>query len=142
MPADHMTMKFTQSQSLYEQASSVLANGVSSGIRRQATPVPLYFERANGPYFWDVDGNRLLDYTLGWGPLIAGSNHPGINSAVARQLERCYTYGAQHELEIRVARQIVDMVPGVEQVIFANSGTEAVQAATRIARATTGRTKI
>ena len=72
----------------------------------------------DGPYFWDVDGNRLLDYTLGWGPLIAGNNHPHINAAVARQLERGYTFGAQHELEIRVARQIVDMVPGVEQVIF------------------------
>jgi glutamate-1-semialdehyde 2,1-aminomutase len=102
----------------------------------------LYFDRADGPYLWDVDGNRLLDYTLGWGPLIAGSNHPHINAAVARQLQHGYTFGAQHELEISVARKIVELVPGVEQVIFANSGTEAVQAALRIARAATGRSKI
>lgn len=132
----------TSSQKLYAASCEVLATGVSSAIRRSVTPVPLYFDRADGPYFWDVDGRRLLDYTLGWGPLIVGNNHPQINSAVARQLQRGYTYGAQHELEIRVARQIVDMVPGVEQVIFSNTGSEAVQAALRIARAKTARNKI
>lgn len=111
-------------------------------MRRHVTPIPLYFARADGPYLWDVDGHRLLDYTLGWGPLILGSNHPRINEAVRQQLARGYTFGAQHELELRVAQQIVDMVPGIEQVIFSNTGTEAVQAAIRIARALTGRSKI
>jgi glutamate-1-semialdehyde 2,1-aminomutase len=137
-----MNSAFPNSERLYESACKVLATGVSSALRRHATPVPLYFDRADGPYFWDVDGHRMLDYTLGWGPLILGSNHPKINDAVRRQLERGYTFGAQHELEIRVARQICDLVPGVDQVIFANSGTEAVQAALRIARARTGRNKI
>jgi glutamate-1-semialdehyde 2,1-aminomutase len=137
-----MSTAFPNSERHYQSACQVLATGVSSALRRLATPVPLYFDRADGPYFWDVDGHRLLDYTLAWGPLIVGSNHPKINEAVRRQLERGYTFGAQHELEIRVAQQIVDLVPGVEQVIFANSGTEAVQAALRIARSLTGRSKI
>jgi glutamate-1-semialdehyde 2,1-aminomutase len=137
-----MSTTFVESERHYEQACQVLATGVSSALRRHATPTPLYFDRADGPYFWDVDGHRLLDYTLGWGPLILGSNHPKINDAVSRQLKRGYTFGAQHGLEIQVAQQICDLVPGVDQVIFANSGTEAVQAALRIARASTGRNKI
>ncbi|MBA3483900.1 MAG: aspartate aminotransferase family protein [Pirellulales bacterium] len=133
---------FSGSEALFTAASEVLATGVSSAMRRHVTPTPLYIERAEGPYFWDVDGHRLLDYTLAWGPLIVGSNHPRINAAVSEQLSRGYAFGAQHKLEITLAQQIVNLVPGVEQVIYSNSGTEAVQAAIRIARATTGRCKI
>jgi glutamate-1-semialdehyde 2,1-aminomutase len=135
-------MQFPGSTRLHQAACEVLATGVSSGMRRHVTPTPLYFDRGDGPYLWDVDNRRFLDYTLGWGPLILGNNHPQVNDAVFRQLQRAYTFGAQHELEPRVAKQIVDMVPGVEQVIFSNTGSEAVQAALRIARAVTGRNKI
>ncbi len=134
--------KANQSRKLFESAQEVLATGVSSSMRRAVTSPPLYLERASGPNFYDVDGRQLLDYTLGWGPLIAGSNHPRINEAVTQQLARGYTFGAQHEGEIRLARGIVSLCPGVEQVIFANTGTEAVQAAVRIARARTGRDKL
>ena len=137
-----MSFHAPASARLYKEACEVLATGVSSSMRRHTTPTPMYFDRADGPYFWDADDRRFLDYTLAWGPLIAGSNHPHINEVVGRQLQRGYTFGAQHELEIRVARQIVDMVPGAEQVIFSNTGSEAVQAALRIARAKTGRNKI
>ncbi|MEX2171757.1 MAG: aspartate aminotransferase family protein [Pirellulales bacterium] len=135
-------IQFPGSERLHQSASEVLATGVSSGMRRRVTPTPLYFDRGQGPYFWDVDNHRFLDYTLGWGPLILGNNHRRVNDAVAAQLQRGYTFGAQHELEIRVARQIVELVPGIEQVIFSNTGSEAVQAAVRIARALTGRNKI
>ena len=135
-------MHFVRSQELYQSACKVLATGVSSAMRRHVTTPPLYFERAEGPYFWDVDGHKYVDYTLAWGPLIVGSNHPHVNGAVTEQLSRAYAYGAQHELEIRLATQIIDLVPGVEQVIFSNSGSEAVQAALRIARAKTGRSKV
>ncbi len=128
-----------QSAALYERACRSLATGVSSGIRRNATPVPLYFERADGPYFFDADGHRLLDYTLAWGPLILGSNHPVLNARIVQQLSRGYTFGAQHEAEVELAERLTRVVPGVEQIILANSGTEAVQAALRLARATTGR---
>ena len=111
-------------------------------MRRRVTPVPLYFERADGPYFYSVEGRKLLDYTLAWGPLILGSNHPDINEAVATQLSLGYTYGAQHRGEIELAELLAEVLPGVERVILANTGTEAVQAALRIARALTGREKI
>lgn len=136
------TFQTSQSAVLYERACRSLATGVSSGIRRNVTPVPLYFDRADGPYFYDVDGHQLLDYTLAWGPLIVGSNHPILNARVMEQLQKGYTYGAQHEDEVRLAERMTQLIPGVEQVIFACSGTEAVQSAIRLARAFTGRDKI
>lgn len=130
------------SAELYQRACQTLATGVSSSLRRYVTSPPLYIEKAEGPYFVDVDGMARVDYTLGWGPLIVGSNHQGINTAVAKQLEKGYSYGCQHIAEIELAELIVDSVPGIEQVIFSNTGTEAIQAAIRIARAHTGRDKI
>ena len=85
----HPSFKTDRSAELYERACRSLATGVSSGIRRNVTPVPLYFAHADGPYFFDVDGHQLLDYTLAWGPLIVGSNHPLVNARVAEQLLRC-----------------------------------------------------
>ena len=131
-----------QSAALYKRACRSLATGVSTIFRRHVTAVPLYFERADGPYFYDVDGHELLDYTLAWGPLILGSNHPNLNKAVGQQLDRGYTYGAQHHSEIDLAELMLEVVPGLEQVIFSNTGTEAVQVALRLARAYTGRDKI
>jgi len=132
----------SQSENCYRRSSRTLATGVSSSMRRAVTPIPLFFDRADGPYFYDVDGRQLVDYTLAWGPLIVGSNHQQLNAAVIRQLSRGYTFGSQHRLEYLLAEAIVDASPGVDQVIFSNTGTEAVQAALRIARARTGRVKI
>jgi glutamate-1-semialdehyde 2,1-aminomutase len=131
-----------QSVALLHRSSRSLALGVSSGLRRHVGPVPLFFERGEGPYLFDVDGHRLLDYTLGWGPLILGNNHPAISRAVSEQLARAYGFGAQHRGEIELAELMVAILPGVQRVIFSNSGTEAVQAALRLARAFTGRAKI
>jgi glutamate-1-semialdehyde 2,1-aminomutase len=131
-----------ESAILHRRSSNSLAMGVSSGLRRHLRPVPLFFERGDGPYLFDVDGHRLLDYTLGWGPLILGNNHPALNNAVSEQLGRAYAYGAQHRGEIVLAELMVAVLPGVERVIFSNTGTEAVQAALRLARAFTGRSKI
>lgn len=138
-----MTPKFhtEKSAALFKRACETLATGVASGIRRNVTPVPLYYERADGPYFYDVDGHKLLDYTLAWGPLIVGSNHPRINARVIEQLSRGYTFGAQHAGEVELAERLTRIVPGIEQVILSNSGSEAVQAAVRLARAATGRDK-
>ncbi|EAQ78357.1 aspartate aminotransferase family protein [Blastopirellula marina] len=132
----------SRSAELYQRACRSLATGVSSSLRRFVTETPLYIDHADGAHFYDVDGNCRADYTLGWGPLIVGSNHAGINAAVAKQLTKGYTYGCQHVAEIELAELIVESVPGVEQVIFSNTGTEAIQSAIRIARAHTGRDKI
>jgi glutamate-1-semialdehyde 2,1-aminomutase len=131
-----------KSQVMFERAQRTLALGASSNLRRNLTGFPLYFERAAGVYFYDVEGNRYLDYTLGFGPNILGSAHPAINAAVREQLERAYTFGASHPLEYEAAELIAACVPGVEHVMLSNTGSEAVQAALRLARATTGRDKI
>lgn len=150
MPAQtgHATVPFEpplhapRSAQMYEHAQQVLALGVSSSLRRNIAGFPLYFDRAAGPYFYDVEGNKLLDYTLGFGPLILGSGHPAITEAVAGQLARGYTFGASHPLEYEVAELITQVVPGVEQVVLSNTGSEAVQVALRLARAATGRGKV
>lgn len=130
------------SQALYQRACQSLSQGVSSGLRKNLPPAPLYFERGEGAYFFDVDGHTLLDYTLAWGPLILGNQHAGLNAAVVEQLGKGYAFGAQHRGEIELAELMLASVPGLERVIFSNTGTEAVQAALRIARAATGRDKI
>ena len=103
--------------------------------------MPLYIERAEGPCFYDADGNELIDYGLAWGPLIVGNAHPRLTQAVTDQMARGYTYGVQHRGEIQLAEEMVRAIPGVERVIFSNTGSEAVQAALRLARGFTGREK-
>jgi len=115
---------------------------VSSGMRAAAKPLPLFFSSAAGSRLTDVDGNQYIDYTLAWGPLILGHAHPAIVGAVNAQLGITQLFGAQHQLEIEVAKKICELVPSVERVIFSNTGTEAVQVALRIARAYTGRRKV
>ncbi len=135
-------MKTNHSKALYERACKSLAMGVSTAFRKAVTPVPLYVERAEGPYLYTVDGVELIDYALAWGPLILGNNHPKLTAAISDQLARGYTFGLQHRGEAELAELMVEVIPGVERVIFSNTGTEAVQAAIRIARGFTGREKI
>jgi glutamate-1-semialdehyde 2,1-aminomutase len=141
MPA-RIAATHQRSLELWQRAQRALAGGVSSAFRARAVPHPLYFERGWGPRLTDVDGNTYIDYTLAWGPLILGHAHPAVERAVAEQLRRGWTYGAQHEREIRVAERIVELVPCAEQVCFSNTGTEAVQVALRIARGFTGRDRV
>ncbi|HWR13434.1 MAG TPA: aspartate aminotransferase family protein [Terriglobales bacterium] len=125
----------------YERAQKTLAGGVSSGLRRAARPYPLYFSRGKGAHVEDVDGNVYTDYGLAWGPLILGQSPDEISEAVAEQLRHGITFGAQHDLEFEVAEQLTEIIPCADQVCFANSGTEIVQVALRLARAYTGRAK-
>ncbi len=133
--------KIPGSLARYERAQKSLAGGVSTALRRSARPSPLYFEGGHGSRITDVDGNRYLDYTLAWGPLILGHAPECINQAVAAQLSRGHTFGAQHDLEFEVAELLCRYIPCADLVAFANSGTEIVQVALRLARAATGRTK-
>lgn len=125
----------------FQRAQESLAGGVSSGMRRSARPYPLYFERGFGSRVFDVDGNAYLDYALGWGPLILGHAPPEIAQAIASQLKRGLTFGAQHDLEYELAERMIHIIPCAERICFANSGTEIVQLALRLARAVTGRRK-
>lgn len=130
---------FTCSIEMLEQSKKYLAGGVSTRMRSTARPYPLFFERGEGPYLFDVDGNRYTDYTLGWGPLIHGHSHPHIVQSVKAQIERGQTFGAQHQGEIDLARHLTELVPCADLVCFSNSGTEAVTSALRIARGYTGK---
>jgi glutamate-1-semialdehyde 2,1-aminomutase len=123
----------------YQRAVNSLAGGVSTALRRSARPYPLYFANGTGSRLTDVDGNEYVDYALAWGPLILGHCHPAIVSAVRDALDRGATFGAQHDLEYEVAELLQALVPCANRVCFANSGTEIVQVALRLARAVTGR---
>jgi glutamate-1-semialdehyde 2,1-aminomutase len=138
---NEVTRSYDASAHRLARARQVLAGGVSSSFRAQVTPV-LSFERGAGPYLYDADGHELLDYTLAWGLLIAGSCHPRINAAVRAQLERSYAVGASHEQEVRLAERLTAMLPGADLVTFASTGSEIVQVALRLVRAATGRDKI
>jgi glutamate-1-semialdehyde 2,1-aminomutase len=136
------SQRYSGSVKLFAESQRYLAGGVSSGMRAASLPLPLFFSSAAGCRLTDVDGNSYLDYTLAWGPLILGHAHPAIVAAVSAQLKVTPLYGAQHELEIEVAKKICELVPSAERVVFSSTGTEAVQVALRLARAYTGRRKI
>src|SRR5262245_15824732 len=133
--------RYQKSRELLERARQSLAGGVSSPFRA-AFPVPLYFEDGCGARLTDVDGNKYVDYTLAWGPNILGLRHPRMVEAMTRAAAGVHTYGAQHRLEPEVAERFCRMVPCAERVAFTSSGTEAVQAALRLARGFTGRNLI
>lgn len=134
--------KTSGSLSRWRRASGSLTGGVSSGLRRSAHPYPLYFSHGRGARLYDVDGNAYLDYTLGWGPNLLGNAPAEVVEAIREVLGRGLTFGAQHDLEYEVAEMLTEAIPCADRVCFANSGTEIVQVALRLARAATGRRKI
>jgi len=121
------------------EASRYLAGGVGSNFRLGISPTPLVFERADGPYLFDADGNRLIDYYLGMGPMILGHTPADVRLAADRQMADALLFGGQSDVEIEAARLMCEMVPCAELVRFNTSGSEAVQAVLRLARAATGR---
>lgn len=124
----------------YEKLAAVLPRGTSR--HRFWWPMPVYIERGEGAYLYDIDGRRYIDCNLGFGPLITGHRHPAIMAAIQEQLERGVLFGAAAVGEGDLAERVIANVPGAEQIVFINSGTEATLAALRIARAATGRNKI
>lgn len=133
-----------RSSELYEQATRVIPGGVSSPVRafRAVGGAPLFIERGEGPYLYDADGRRYLDFVGSWGPLILGHAHPEVVRAVTETARKGTTFGAPCAQEVELAKRIVSAYPGVEQVRFVSSGTEAVMSAIRLARAATGRSVI
>ena len=103
---------------------------------------PLFVERGEGPYLYDVDGNRFIDYVLSWGPLIKGHAHPKIVETIQQAALKGTSYGAPSPLKIDLAKSIMDFMPNIEMIRFINSGTEATMSALRLARAYIKRDKI
>ncbi len=134
-----MQCSFDHSAERIAQASRYLPGGVNSNFRLGISPTPLVFDHADGPYLYDIDGNRLIDYYLGMGPMILGHRPHAVVEAVQEQLGRGILFGGQSEIEFEAAELVCDMLPSAERVRFSSSGTEAIQAALRLSRAATGR---
>ena len=135
-------MRFDKSRELFERSKLSLAGGVSSMARMPETPVPLFFERGKGSKLYDVDGNEFIDYVLAFGPEIFGYSPDFLLEAVGRALQKGQHFAGQHELEITVSEMVQTIVPCAGLVRYASSGTEIDQAAIRLARGHTGKTKI
>jgi glutamate-1-semialdehyde 2,1-aminomutase len=135
----HVLYGLDSSSSLFAAARRVLAGGVGSNDRALVDPHPIFITHGKGSRIWDVDGNEYVDYLLAYGPLVLGHANDELVAAVARQLERGSVFGASHPLELEVAERLVRLVPSFDLVRFGQSGSEAVLAAMRLARAATGR---
>ncbi|WDM03080.1 glutamate-1-semialdehyde 2,1-aminomutase [Alicyclobacillus cycloheptanicus] len=118
-----------------------MPGGVNSPVRafRAVGGSPFFADHGEGPYLYDIDGNRYIDYLLSWGPLIWGHAHPEIVRAVTEAAARGTSFGVPTELETEMAKQVIDLVPSMDVVRMVNSGTEATMSAIRLARAYTGR---
>jgi glutamate-1-semialdehyde 2,1-aminomutase len=134
-----VSFRFPRSAERIRQAAAFVPGGVNSNYRLGIAPTPLVFDRAEGPYLYDIDGHRLTDYYLGMGPMILGHRPPEVVEAVCRQMERGILFGGQSEVEFEAAELVCSLMPSAERVRFSSTGTEAAQAALRLARAITGR---
>jgi len=134
----------TRSEVLFEKANRFIPGGVNSPVRafRGVGGTPVFFARGEGPYLFDADGKRYVDYVCSWGPLILGHCHPEVLGALAHQMHDGLSYGAPTELEVEMAELLCGLVPSMDMVRMVNSGTEATMSAIRLARAHTGRDKI
>ena len=137
-------MNIQKSIALFQLAQQLLPGGVDSPVRafNAVGGQPLFIERGEGPYLYDVDGNRYIDYVLSWGPLITGHAHPKVVEAIQQAALKGTSYGAPSPLEIELAQRVMDFMPSIGMIRFVNSGTEATMSALRLARAYTKRDKI
>jgi glutamate-1-semialdehyde 2,1-aminomutase len=134
----------TKSKQLFERAQARIPGGVNSPVRafRAVGGTPVFFERASGPYLWDADGERYIDYVGSWGPMLAGHGHPAVVEAVQEAASRALSFGAPTEAEIELAERLCRELPSLELVRLVSSGTEATMTALRLARGFTGRSLI
>ncbi|ADY00656.1 MAG: glutamate-1-semialdehyde 2,1-aminomutase [Vulcanisaeta sp.] len=132
----------SESSRLYGEAQRVLVGGVNSPVRAAIKPYPFFVKEGKGPYLFTVDGYRLIDYVLGYGPLILGHSPEPVVKQVMEHLGKGWLYGAPTEVEVALAKKIVVHFPSIKKVRFVNSGGEAVSAAIRLARGYTKRRKI
>ncbi|MBD8071198.1 glutamate-1-semialdehyde 2,1-aminomutase [Bacillus sp. PS06] len=138
-------MNFTKSTELHNEALEHIVGGVNSPSRSYKAVgggAPVVMERAKGAYFWDVDGNKYIDYLAAYGPIITGHAHPHITNAIKEAAENGVLYGTPTPHEIKFAKMIKEAMPNMDKVRFVNSGTEAVMTTIRVARAYTKRDKI
>lgn len=140
-----MSIQRPQSEALYKEALEHIVGGVNSpsrSFKAVGGGAPVFMARGEGAYFWDVDGNRYIDYLAAYGPIILGHAHPHVTEAIMEAAKSGTLYGAPTEWENKFARMLKEAIPSLDKVRFVNSGTEAVMTTIRVARAYTGRSKI
>lgn len=145
MNEEALQMNHTKSEEIQIQALEHIVGGVNSPSRSYKAVgggAPVVMAKGKGAYFWDVDGNRYIDYLAAYGPIITGFGHPHIAKAITLAAETGVLYGTPTEHEVKFAKMLKDAIPSLDKVRFTNSGTEAVMTTVRVARAYTGRTKI
>lgn len=138
-------MNISNSERYYKEAQEVIVGGVNSpsrSFKAVGGGTPITMERAQGAYFWDVDGNQYIDYLAAYGPIITGHAHPHVTNAIIEAAKNGTLYGTPTPWETQFARKIQQAIPSMEKIRFNNSGTEAVMTTIRVARAYTGRNKI
>ena len=137
-------MIMNKSELLYQKASHIMPGGVNSPVRafNGVGGTPIFIQKADGAYIYDVDGKAYIDYVGSWGPMILGHNHPEIASAVTKAIQQGLSYGAPTEIEVKLANLVSSIIPSIEMIRMVNSGTEATMSAIRLARGFTKRDKI
>ncbi|PZX03056.1 glutamate-1-semialdehyde 2,1-aminomutase [Psychrobacillus insolitus] len=138
-------MLHTISEEIQKEAIEHIVGGVNSPSRSYKAVgggAPTVMDRAEGAYFYDVDGNKYIDYLAAYGPIITGHAHPHITEAITKAAQSGLLYGTPTRHEVTFAKMLKDAIPSMDKVRFVNSGTEAVMTTVRVARAYTGRTKI
>lgn len=134
----------TKSEQLFKDAQQHIPGGVNSPVRafRAVGGTPVFFDKAEGAYLYDVEGKRYIDYVLSWGPMILGHAHPDVIASVTETIKSGLSFGAPTPIESEVAKEICKLVPSMDLVRMVSSGTEATMSALRLARGYTGRDKI
>lgn len=134
----------TNSEILFKEARSVIPGGVNSPVRafNGVGGTPIYFEKGNGAYLFDADGNKYIDFVQSWGPMILGHANEKIINAVKKTMDNGLGFGAPTAIETKLAKKIIEIMPAIELIRLVSSGTEATMSAIRLARGYTGRDKI
>ena len=139
-----MSRPTQKNMALFRKAKQVIPGGVNSPVRafKAVGAGPIFIEKAKGPYLWDADGNKYIDYCMSWGPMILGHAHGEVLAHVKQVMSKGTSYGIPTAMETELAQRIVKAIKSVEKVRLVSSGTEAVMTAIRLARGATGRDKI
>ncbi|AFZ82906.1 glutamate-1-semialdehyde 2,1-aminomutase [Candidatus Kinetoplastidibacterium crithidiae] len=134
----------TNNIEIFKKASRFIPGGVNSPVRAflSVGGTPKFIEKASGPYIWDIEGKKYIDYVGSWGPAILGHAHPEVIEAVTKAAEYGLSFGAPTKGEVILAEMLVSRIPSIDKIRLVNSGTEATMTAIRLARGYTGRTKI
>lgn len=137
-------MIYQRSSALFAEAKQYIPGGVNSPVRafKAVGGTPIFVKEAKGAYLYDEDGNRLIDYIASWGPLILGHAYEPVINAVIDKAKKGTSFGMPTEIETKLAKLAVSMVPNIDKIRFVNSGTEACMSAVRLARGYTGKDKI